>query len=251
MYSLRTILAVVAASALSELGNALPTEASIVGTFNTSTTIGTGQVRELLPEAPVQISPHPGAYARVSRMKDNSLIAGYVNFDRINGEPWKILRTSISRDWGRSWQELGEVYRAPERTAELDNAFPLELPWNGRVLFAYRFHDRAPDGSISKFRISISTSTNGGRHFDPWSDVDVRDHNGVNGLWEPFLRIANDQRTIQCYYSAEVDSGKQQSFMKESTDDGKTWSGPILVSNDQSRDGMLGVAPLNRPNGLM
>lgn len=82
----------------------------------------------------------------------------------------------------------------------------------------------------------------------------VEEHvpSGVNGLWEPFLRIARDG-SVQCYYSAENSADNQDNFMKYSTDGGATWSHWVAVSGGDrsSRDGMASVAPIDNNGNLM
>lgn len=74
----------------------------------------------------------------------------------------------------------------------------------------------------------------------------------ASGLWEPFLRLAQDG-ILQCYYSAENNSGDRDGFMKYSKDGGATWSNWITVSGGDvtSRDGMIGVAPIDNDGNLM
>lgn len=83
--------------------------------------------------------------------------------------------------------------------------------------------------------------------------VDQRAANGVNGLWEPFIRYAHDGTTLQCYYSSENNKDDQDSMMKTSTDGGATWSAAKTISGADtlSRDGMLGVAPIDNNGALI
>jgi hypothetical protein len=158
-----------------------------------------------------------GVYIRVTSARDGSLIAGYAAADGTQ----HVLRTARSTDGGQSWRHQGEVYRADMTTHDLDNAFPLQLP-NGRILYAYRNHDR-PHSAYTYYRITISYSDDSGKTFRYLSTVAERKASGVNGLWEPFLRVANDG-SLQCYYSAENSATDQDGFMRQSTDGGKTVS---------------------------
>ncbi|KAI0404676.1 glycoside hydrolase family 93 protein [Xylaria palmicola] len=187
-----------------------------------------------------------GVYIRVTSLNDGSLIAGYAATDGTQ----HVLRTARSTDGGQSWRHQGEVYRADRTTHDLDNAFPLQLP-SGRLLYAYRNHDR-PNSQYTYYRITISYSDDGGKTFVYLSTVAERAASGVNGLWEPFLRVANDG-SLQCYYSAENSAADQDGFMRQSTDGGRTWSGPITVSGTAptSRDGMIGVAKIDNNGNLM
>ena len=158
-----------------------------------------------------------GVYIRATALKDGTLLAGYSATDGSQ----HVLRAARSINGGLSWSRQGEVYRADEVTHDLDNAFPLQLP-SGRLLYAYRNHDR-PNSQYTYYRITVSYSDDSGKSFKYLSTVAQRAASGVNGLWEPFLRIANDG-TIQCYYSAENSSTDQDGFMRESSDGGLTVS---------------------------
>lgn len=158
-----------------------------------------------------------GVYIRASAVNDGGLIAGYAASDGAQ----HVLRTAKSTDGGQSWHHQGEVYRADTATHDLDNAFPLQLP-SGRILYAYRNHDRT-GSQYTYYRITISYSDDGGVTFLYLSTVAERPASGVNGLWEPFLRVANDG-SLQCYYSAENSATDQDGFMRQSSDGGLTVS---------------------------
>jgi hypothetical protein len=183
-------------------------------------------------------------------MNDGSMMAGYTAHEGSQS----ILCLSHSGDGGASWQHLGEVFRGDIAAHDIDNAMPLQLP-NGRILYAYRNHDRSgPRLEYDYFRISISYSDDGGRNFLYLSTVEekVPVPNTASGLWEPYLRLARDG-TLQCYYSAENNGGDQDGFMKYSHDGGATWSHWVAVSGGDrvSRDGMIGVAPIDNDGNLM
>lgn len=234
---------------------------------------------------PVTLEP-TGVYLRASGSVDGRLYLGYAVREGFT----KILRAYRSTDGGGSWQRLGDVERGDNRTRELDNAFPLVLPagfpgtegvvgaggWNtsnstgngngteedqhrhpGRILYAYRNHDRSPNNTLGVpdnytfYRLTVSASDDGGRSWAVLSHIDTRAANNgsasLNGLWEPFLRVAADGVTLQAYYSAENDAGDQDSLMRESRDGGRTWGLKRVVSGAErvrSRDGMVGVARL-------
>ncbi|KAI0474742.1 glycoside hydrolase family 93 protein [Xylaria cf. heliscus] len=187
-----------------------------------------------------------GVYIRVTSVNGGGLIAGYAASDGAQ----HVLRTAKSTDGGQSWFHQGEVYRAETATHDVDNAFPLQLP-SGRILYAYRNHDRT-NSQYTYYRITISYSDDGGVTFKYLSTVDQRAASGVNGLWEPFLRVANDG-SLQCYYSGENSANDQDGFMRQSTDEGLTWSSPITISgaNVTSRDGMIGVANIDGNGNLI
>ncbi|KAJ4403425.1 hypothetical protein N0V85_005093 [Neurospora sp. IMI 360204] len=213
---------------------------------------GGGVIR--VAAAPIQIDPE-GVYIRASPLYDpnghpdtSRIIAGYAATDG----PDRVLRVSSSTDSGASWSALGEVTRLPlDGTSDLDNAMPLALP-SGRILFAFRNHSLVPSSSggysYTHYRLTVCSSSDGGLTWSFLSHIDERPASSSqkNGLWEPFLRLAADGRTIQAYYSSENSGRDQNNLMRFSTDSGKTWSDPpILVSNNKnSRDGMTGVAPV-------
>ncbi|KAH8167751.1 hypothetical protein CIB48_g545 [Xylaria polymorpha] len=188
---------------------------------------------------PVVIDP-AGVYIRATPA-NGGIVAGYAAQDGSQ----HVLRTAKSTDGGRSWFHLGEVYRADSSLHDVDNAFPLQIP-GGRILYAYRNHDRS-GSQYTYYRITISYSDDGGVTFKYLSTPAQRAATANNnGLWEPFLRVANDG-SLQCYYSAENASNDQDGFMVQSRDGGLTWSSPITVSGAglTSRDGMIGVAPID------
>jgi hypothetical protein len=209
------------------------------------------------PGAPIPISPDansaPFSYTRVSFMNDNSLIAGYAATAAGPNGTETVLRVARSTDSAQSWQPLGEIFRALTAEHDINNAFPMQLP-SGRVIYAYRNHDRTgTDLHYTWFRISISYSDDGGKSWLYLSTVIERAPQGVNGLWEPFLRIARDG-SIQCYYSSESASNVQVVLMQVSKDGGVTWGTPISVAGGGSlisRDGMVGVAPVDNDGNLM
>lgn len=228
-----------------------------------------------------------GVYLRATGSVEEGLYLGYAVREGFT----KILRAYRSTDGGDSWEKLGDVERGDNRTRELDNAFPLVLPYGfpgtgdglgtgglntsnsgstsrgngtdqeqhhqGRILYAYRNHDRSLNNTLGVpdnytfYRLSISASDDGGRSWAFLSNIDTRAANNgsanLNGLWEPFLRVAADGTTLQAYYSAENDAGDQDSLMRESSDGGRTWGFRRIVSGAdrvRSRDGMTGVAKL-------
>lgn len=228
-----------------------------------------------------------GVYLRATGSVDEGLYLGYAVREGFT----KILRAYRSTDGGDSWEKLGDVERGDNRTRELDNAFPLVLPYGfpgpgdglgtgglnasnssgasrgngtdqeqhhqGRILYAYRNHDRSLNNTLGVpdnytfYRLSVSASDDGGRSWAFLSNIDTRAANNgsanLNGLWEPFLRVAADGATLQAYYSAENDAGDQDSLMRESSDGGRTWGLRRVASGAdrvRSRDGMTGVAKL-------
>ena len=190
-----------------------------------------------------------GVYIRASELSNGNIITGYAADE--NGV--STLRTAISSNGGASWAQLGSVTSGETATQDIDNSMPLVLA-DGSILFAFRNHDRETvNGPYTYYRITVCISTDGGVTFTYLSTVNQRAATVVNnGLWEPFLRIANDG-SIQCYYSSENSATDQDNLMQSSSDGGATWSSPITVSgaDTTSRDGMTGVTALDTNGNLM
>lgn len=185
-----------------------------------------------------------GVYARATRMNDGRILAAWASYPNGN----TVLRSASSSDSGATWDPLGSVLTVSQAARDSDNAFALQLP-SGRILYAYRNHDRL-NGTYTFYRITISYSEDSGKTWQFLSQVDERPADGFNGFWEPFMRVANDG-TVQCYYSAENSAIDQDTLMKWSADSGATWNGPRIVSGGEtnsSRDGMSAVAPVNDNN---
>ena len=201
---------------------------------------------------PVVIDPK-GIYIRASPLQsDGGIIAGYAATDGSE----KVLRVAQSTDNAQSWSYVGEVTRADDSTRDLDNAMPLQLA-SGRIVYAFRNHDRTGPGTYSYYRITMSYSDDGGKSWSFLSQVAEREANiqpgRKNGLWEPFLRVARDG-SLQVYYSSENNDDDQDNLMRYSTDGGLTWSDDVMVSGwDQkkARDGMTGVADVDGKGRLM
>lgn len=129
--------------------------------------------------------------------------------------------------------------------------YPLQLP-SGRILVAYRNHLRnSTGGTYTLFRISVSYSDDHGTTWQPLS-TPASEPGPVHGVWEPFLRNAEDGKSLQIYYSRENSAADQDSLMRTSIDGGATWSPPKTISgqNITSRDGMIGVTSVSGPHLL-
>lgn len=191
-----------------------------------------------------------GTYPRVNSVtyangSAPALLAGWT--DTTDDGASKILRVARSTDAGASWAAIGSVAQGATATRELDNPFPLQVAPGGRLLYAYRNHDvDAATGAYTYYRITVSYSDDFGASWLFLAQVAERAATTQNnGLWEPFLRLANDGTTVQCYYSSEDAADDQDNFMRYSADGGATWSDEeVWVSgqNVTSRDGMTGVA---------
>ncbi|TKA68013.1 hypothetical protein B0A49_04484 [Cryomyces minteri] len=186
-------------------------------------------------------SGHGGTYPRANFLRDGSIIGACTAFSNGNN----VLTLVRSTDKGGLWSEIGTAATAPSNANDLDNPYPLQLP-SSRVLLAYRNHSKnATTGAYLYYRITVSYSDDNGA---TWSylSTPASDPAGVNGNWEPFLRNAADG-SLQLYYSRENSAADQDSLMRTSTDDGKTWSSATTISGQgiAARDGMLGVAVVN------
>jgi len=206
----------------------------------------------ILPAAAPALIDRAGVYPRAARLADGSLVAAYAAPSQAD----QVLRLARSTDNATTWAPLGEVARGAARTHDLDNAHVVQLP-SGRLLYAFRNHDRAgdfPGGAwrYTWYRLTVCASDDGGRSWRFASQVEERGAMGVNGLWEPFLRVTKDG-SVQVFYSAESDGAEQDNLMRSSRDGGMTWSAPLVVSGSGlvSRDGMTGVAEVNGNGTLM
>ncbi|KAH8692200.1 Sialidase [Talaromyces proteolyticus] len=197
-----------------------------------------------------QIVMGAGTYPRANFLQDGSIIGAYTASVNNN----MIITAVHSTDGGNTWNEIGTVAQADASTHDLDNPYPFQLP-SGRILMAMRNHDRTTDPGTGKvtytfFRITICYSDDGGT---TWSylSTPASDPGSVNGNWEPFLRMAEDNKTLQLYYSRENSRADQDSLMRTSIDGGSTWSGATVISGGDTtstRDGMLGVTLISGTN---
>lgn len=143
------------------------------------------------------------------------------------------------------------VYTNFTSTNWIDNPYPLQLP-SGRVLLIVRNHYRQPFSNFLEYRFTMFASDDNGDTFYYVNEAVTKlpsavPNTGGQGIYEPFMRIAQDGSTIQLYYSEEdnpTGDADQNSMMRTSTDGGQTWSNPpkqISGEGITTRDGMLGV----------
>ena len=93
--------------------------------------------------------------------------------------------------------------------------------------------------------VQVSASTDQGKTWNFLSTVVERKADGVNGVWEPAMRLSNDGN-VQLYYSSESGPNDQQGYVVSTADGGVSWSAPTTVSRlAGSRDGMIGVATVS------
>ncbi|KAL9107678.1 MAG: hypothetical protein Q9227_007485 [Pyrenula ochraceoflavens] len=188
-----------------------------------------------------------GTYPRANKLNDGSLIGTFTSFE--SGQT--VITIVRSTNSGGSWTKIGEASRADTATHDTDNPYILQLP-SGRVLVAFRNHDRTAAGVYTFFRITICASSDNGA---TWSflSTPASDPGPVNGNWEPFLRIATDG-SLQLYYSRENSGADQDNLMRTSTDGGASWTSATTVSGsgtNNARDGMVGVASTNGGASLL
>lgn len=186
-----------------------------------------------------------GAYPRVNSVTYSDGTSGLIGGYTSTADDTYTLMVVRSNNTGKSWDVVGSVAQGASASHDIDNPYLLQTA-SGRIIYAYRNHDKdSTTGDYTYYRITVSYSDDFGANWLFLSQVVERTATSTkNGVWEPFLRLSNDGTTIQCYYSSEDADDDQDSYMKYSTDGGKTWSDPIQVSGQDvtSRDGMTGVA---------
>ncbi|PSN72250.1 neuraminidase, partial [Corynespora cassiicola Philippines] len=179
-----------------------------------------------------------GTYPRATRLSDGSLLGVYTHFASGNS----TITTVKSTDNGASWTPLGIVDTGPSASKDIDNGYVHQLP-SGKIVCGFRNHDRgANPGDFTFYRITVCESEDGGRSWK-YTSTPASDPGGVTGNWEPFFQTALDG-SLQLYYSRENAANDQDSLLRRSTDEGKTWSAAQVISGADvtARDGMLGVA---------
>ena len=179
-----------------------------------------------------------GTYPRAMHLDDTTLLLAYTSIS--NGV--NTLCVMISTDSGATWTPRGTITTG---IGDIDNPYLLRLP-SGRILAGFRNHDRDANGTYTRFRITVCTSTDDGASWT-WLSEPAWETDPITGLWEPFLRVsAVDPNIVQLFYSRENHRDDQDSLMRTSTDGGVTWSSPATISGADitGRDGMLGVSQL-------
>ena len=198
-----------------------------------------------LSGSPVDMtSGEGGTYPRANFLSDGSLLGAYA---ATVGDD-KQLTLVKSTDNGGSWSTIGTAATRPTNSSDLDNPYPLQLP-DGRVLLAYRNHDKdASTGDYTFFRIDISYSDDNGVSWT-YLSTPATMPGGSIGIWEPFLRDAQDS-SLQIYYSKENAADDQDTIEQISTDGGADWGDAMTISGQDftSRDGMTGVATISGSN---
>lgn len=182
-----------------------------------------------------------GAYPRLRRLNDGSLLAAYENRQ---GD----VMVKESRDEGVTWSdpvlafEAFEYIDADRRESTMVNiANPelIQLP-GGELLLAVNL--RPQREGIYPFSIALKRSIDRGQS---WSEMEILYRAGTlfrDGCWEPSFLMVPDG-TIHIYFANESPyrlSDEQEISMLFSSDNGRTWSKePVTVSfREGHRDGM-------------
>jgi hypothetical protein len=186
-----------------------------------------------------------GTYPRANFLSDGSLIGAATV--TVGGN--HVITIYKSTDQGTAWAQIGTADTGSNANYDIDNPYVLQLP-SGRVLVAFRNHDRNGSNDYSYFRITVCYSDDKGVSWLYLSTAAQNAGPAGHGLWEPFMRNAQDG-SLQLYYSHENSLSDQDNLMVTSHDGGVTWSSPITVSGGDlsaARDGMVGVAAVSGSN---
>jgi hypothetical protein len=182
-----------------------------------------------------------GAYPRLRRLDDGSLLAAYENR---RGDV--MVRKSM--DNGTTWGESVKAFEAFDHEdidagastrVNIANPELIQLP-GGDILLAVNLRPRL--GGIYPFSIALKRSHDEGKS---WADSKILYQAGTifrDGCWEPSFLLLPDGR-VQIYFANESpyrESDEQEISMLTSSDNGNSWSSePVTVSfRRQRRDGM-------------
>lgn len=188
-----------------------------------------------------------GAYPRVLRAKDGSVVVSLVAVQASGRKGATILR---SADDGATFSVVGHV-DDPSFANGLCCATLYELPGAlgpypaGTLLWAGAV---GADQDASPMSITVWASTNEGAS---WSMLPSAFVAGVprysgkvsTGVWEPEFSLLPDG-TLYCHFSDETAPGHSQRLAAVSTGDLKTWTSPtatVALSDPAGRPGMANV----------
>ncbi|HEX7715635.1 MAG TPA: sialidase family protein [Bacillota bacterium] len=172
---------------------------------------------------------HAGAgayYPRLIILHNGDWLAAY---DTNDGDDHTRCQISRSMDQGRTWKVLATASFGNGNAA---NAQMIQLN-SGDILLAYRL----VDGDHKQLK--ISRSRDDGATWSEWSII-TEVSLSRQGVWEPHLGYLPDGKLAVMYASEAYQPDWPQVIeMKVSSDNGKTWSAPVRVSEKaNSRDGM-------------
>ncbi len=171
-------------------------------------------------------------YPRLIQLRTGELLCAC---DAKIGEQGNRVLVTKSTDGGHNWEYLST---ASFGKGDAANGHMLQLE-NGELLLAYRLVDE------TRKTIRISKSSDKGKTWKHHSTV----AGNTKGLWEPFL-FKNSSNEILIFYANEEYNEDNPAYpqvieMRKSSDNGRTWSQPQIVSkSEHSRDGMPAVAGL-------
>ncbi|UNI21263.1 hypothetical protein JDV02_007268 [Purpureocillium takamizusanense] len=192
--------------------------------------------------APQTVDRSDGAsYMRTTQYRSEDDIVGV--YESIEGDDL-VLRVAASDDAGVSWYPMGFVLSVKNSEYSIGNPHILALE-DGRLLCAHRNHRWDPNikDRFATFGIGIHQSWDGGKSWQELSRPDDRIRTGVDGIWEPFLRISPTSDKLQVFWSNEMTTWDQDIVYQESDNYGETWSAPVTVAGADrtARDGMPSV----------
>ncbi|GJN67805.1 hypothetical protein PLICBS_001847 [Purpureocillium lilacinum] len=177
---------------------------------------------------------------RTAQLSKSIVVGVYESLEGDN----QVLRVVGSLDSGDSWNRVGAVLSVKKDEYSIGNPHILALP-SGRLLCAHRSHRRNKDTSTgyATFGITVHQSDDGGETWKKLADVDSRKRTGVDGIWEPFLRLSPTSNKLQVFWANEMTTDNQDIVYQESSDLGQTWSKPATVAGTDytARDGMPSV----------
>ncbi|KAJ4372957.1 hypothetical protein N0V83_003248 [Neocucurbitaria cava] len=179
-----------------------------------------------------------GTYPRAIKLADGQTLLGAYTDTRGDNKTITAVRSTNN---GASWEPIGVVDTGPAATKDVDNPYVYERP-DGKLLCAFRNHDKSGPTTYTFYRITLCISEDGGVSWN-YLQTPASDPGGLTGDWEPFLQRALDS-SLQLYYSRETSGTDQDSLLRRSTDGGANWSSAQVISGTgiETRDGMVGVA---------